>query len=108
MFVSEASCQIVTESLSFCRRVKQLRVNAYVIMLSGRTVELKDHGSNPGQAVHYMHGDDSFALRLYDAAPKITVQAVARRYLRHFKVQASALRRTTKGDSRRHPRWLND
>ena len=32
VFVSQASCQIVTESLSFCHRVKQLRVNAYAIM----------------------------------------------------------------------------
>ena len=32
VFVSQASCQIVTESLSFCHRAKQLRVNAYVIM----------------------------------------------------------------------------
>ena len=32
VFVSQASCQIVTESLSFCHRDKQLRVNAYVIM----------------------------------------------------------------------------
>ena len=28
VFVSQASCQIVTESLSFCHRKKQLRVNA--------------------------------------------------------------------------------
>jgi len=32
VFVSQASCRIVTESLSFCHRDKQLRVNAYVIM----------------------------------------------------------------------------
>jgi hypothetical protein len=34
VFVSQASCQIVTESLSFCHRAKELRVNAYVIMPS--------------------------------------------------------------------------
>jgi hypothetical protein len=32
LFVSQASCRIVTESLSFCHREKRLRVNAYVIM----------------------------------------------------------------------------
>jgi hypothetical protein len=32
VFVSQASCQIVAESLSFCHRAKELRVNAYVIM----------------------------------------------------------------------------
>ena len=32
VFVSQASCEIVTESLSFCHRAKGLRVNAYVIM----------------------------------------------------------------------------
>jgi hypothetical protein len=31
VFVSQASCQIVAESLSFCHRDKQPRVNAYVI-----------------------------------------------------------------------------
>ena len=32
VFVSQSSCQIVTESLTFCHGAKQLRVNAYVIM----------------------------------------------------------------------------
>src|SRR5205085_1976570 len=32
VFVSEAACKIVTESLNFCHRQKGLRVNAYVIM----------------------------------------------------------------------------
>jgi len=32
VFVSQGRCQIVTESLSFCHRDKQLRVKAYVIM----------------------------------------------------------------------------
>jgi putative transposase len=32
VFVSQASCQIVAESLSFCHRAKELHVNAYVIM----------------------------------------------------------------------------
>jgi REP element-mobilizing transposase RayT len=32
VFVSEESCKIVTESLTFCHREKQLRINAYVIM----------------------------------------------------------------------------
>src|SRR2546430_3202891 len=32
VFISEATCQIVTESLTFCHRQKHLRVNAYVIM----------------------------------------------------------------------------
>ncbi len=32
IFVSEAACQIVTESLNFCHRRKGLRFNAYVIM----------------------------------------------------------------------------
>jgi REP element-mobilizing transposase RayT len=32
VFVAEASCKIVTESLSFCHRAKHLRINAYVIM----------------------------------------------------------------------------
>ena len=32
VFVSQASCQIVTESLTFCHEAKHLRVNAYVIM----------------------------------------------------------------------------
>src|SRR5947208_9280187 len=32
IFVSEAACKIVTESLNFCHRQKGLRINAYVIM----------------------------------------------------------------------------
>jgi REP element-mobilizing transposase RayT len=32
VFVSEASCKIVTDSLTFCHRDKHLRVNAFVIM----------------------------------------------------------------------------
>src|SRR6266446_2986836 len=32
IFVSEAACNIVTESLNFCHRQKGLRINAYVIM----------------------------------------------------------------------------
>jgi hypothetical protein len=32
VFVSRASCQLVTESLSFCHRAEELRVNAYVMM----------------------------------------------------------------------------
>src|SRR3954471_15915131 len=32
IFVSEAACKIVTESLNFCHRQKGLRINAYMIM----------------------------------------------------------------------------
>ncbi|MGH9432890.1 MAG: REP-associated tyrosine transposase [Terriglobia bacterium] len=32
VFVSEESCKIVTDSLSFCHDAKRLRVNAYVVM----------------------------------------------------------------------------
>jgi putative transposase len=32
VFVSQSSCQIVTDSLAFCHREKDLRINAYVIM----------------------------------------------------------------------------
>ncbi|HEV3238027.1 MAG TPA: hypothetical protein VGZ25_13645 [Gemmataceae bacterium] len=32
IFVSEAACKIVLESLNFCHRQKGLRINAYVIM----------------------------------------------------------------------------
>jgi len=32
LFVTEATCQIITESLSFCHHRKQLRINAFVIM----------------------------------------------------------------------------
>jgi putative transposase len=32
VFVSEAACKIVAESLNFCHRQKGLRINAYVIM----------------------------------------------------------------------------
>jgi len=32
VFVSEAACQMLTESLNFCHEHKGLRVNAYVIM----------------------------------------------------------------------------
>ena len=32
IFVSEASCKIVTDSLTFCHRHKHLRINAYVLM----------------------------------------------------------------------------
>ncbi|MFT3878492.1 MAG: hypothetical protein QM703_02395 [Gemmatales bacterium] len=32
IFVSEAACKIVTESLNFCHQQKGLRINAYVIM----------------------------------------------------------------------------
>jgi putative transposase len=32
IFVSEAACKIVTESLNFCHCQKGLRINAYVIM----------------------------------------------------------------------------
>lgn len=32
VFINEASCRIITESLNFCHREKGLRINAYVIM----------------------------------------------------------------------------
>ena len=32
LFVSEAACKVVTDSLAFCHRQKGLRVNAYVVM----------------------------------------------------------------------------
>jgi REP element-mobilizing transposase RayT len=32
VFVTEAPCQIITESLNFCHREKHMRINAYVIM----------------------------------------------------------------------------
>jgi REP element-mobilizing transposase RayT len=32
VFISEAACRIVTESLNFCHRSKGLRISAYVIM----------------------------------------------------------------------------
>jgi putative transposase len=32
VFVGEASCRIVTDSLTFCHHHKHLRINAYVIM----------------------------------------------------------------------------
>jgi len=32
IFVSSATCQIITDSLTFCHREKYLRINAYVIM----------------------------------------------------------------------------
>jgi hypothetical protein len=32
VFITEASCKIVTDSLTFCHRSKYLRVNAYVVM----------------------------------------------------------------------------
>jgi putative transposase len=32
VFVSEAACKIITDSLNFCHRNKGLRINAYVIM----------------------------------------------------------------------------
>jgi REP element-mobilizing transposase RayT len=32
VFVSQASCKIVTDSLTYCQREKHLRVRAYVIM----------------------------------------------------------------------------
>jgi len=32
VFISEATCKIVTESLSFCHRAEHLRINAFVIM----------------------------------------------------------------------------
>lgn len=32
VFVSEAACKIITESLTFCHREKNLGINAYVIM----------------------------------------------------------------------------
>jgi hypothetical protein len=32
VFVSEAACKIVTDSLNYCHEHKRLRVNAYVIM----------------------------------------------------------------------------
>jgi REP element-mobilizing transposase RayT len=32
VFVSSKTCRIITDSLSFCHREKQLRINAYVIM----------------------------------------------------------------------------
>src|SRR5690606_22851163 len=32
VFVSEAACRIVTDSLKFCQSAKQLRVSAYVLM----------------------------------------------------------------------------
>ncbi len=32
VFIREATCQIVTESLTFCHREKHLRINAFVVM----------------------------------------------------------------------------
>src|SRR5262249_51703716 len=32
VFISEATCRILTESLNFCHRRKGLRINAYVVM----------------------------------------------------------------------------
>jgi len=32
IFINEGSCKIITESLNFCHREKDLRINAYVIM----------------------------------------------------------------------------
>jgi hypothetical protein len=32
VFVSQAGCQIVTDSLTFCHRQKHLRINAFVVM----------------------------------------------------------------------------
>ena len=32
VFVAEASCKLVTDSLTFCHRQKHLRINAYVVM----------------------------------------------------------------------------
>ena len=32
VFVSDAACRIITESLTFCHKKKDLRINAYVIM----------------------------------------------------------------------------
>ncbi|HEX4129685.1 MAG TPA: hypothetical protein VHZ24_06555 [Pirellulales bacterium] len=32
VFIAEASCKIVTDSLAFCHREKHLRINAYVVM----------------------------------------------------------------------------
>jgi hypothetical protein len=32
VFVTEATCRVVTESLTFCHRQKHLRINAFVIM----------------------------------------------------------------------------
>jgi REP element-mobilizing transposase RayT len=32
IFVNEASCKIITDSLTYCQRNKHLRINAYVIM----------------------------------------------------------------------------
>ena len=32
VFITEAACKIVTESLSFCHQQKELRTNAFVIM----------------------------------------------------------------------------
>lgn len=32
VFVSEAACRIVTESLNYCHKQKSLRINAFVVM----------------------------------------------------------------------------
>ncbi|MBX9679476.1 MAG: hypothetical protein K2X38_11990 [Gemmataceae bacterium] len=32
IFISEASCKIIADSLAFCHRKKHLRINAYVVM----------------------------------------------------------------------------
>jgi len=49
VFVSDAACRIVTDSLQFCRRQKGLCVNAYVIMPTHLHAIFFDKDFDPGR-----------------------------------------------------------
>jgi REP element-mobilizing transposase RayT len=49
VFVSEAACRIVTDSLNFCQEQKGLRTNAYVIMPTHMHAIFFDNEFDPGR-----------------------------------------------------------
>ena len=49
VFINEASCKIITESLNFCHREKGLRINAYVIMPTHLHLVVFDSEFNPNR-----------------------------------------------------------
>jgi REP element-mobilizing transposase RayT len=49
VFVSEATCRIVTDSLTFCHREKMLRINAFVVMPTHLHAIVFDAASDPAR-----------------------------------------------------------
>jgi predicted nucleotidyltransferase len=74
VFFSEESCKIVSESLSFCHREKQVRINAYVIMYN--SIMAKKHLRDAGLVPAYRYHSPS--------VPQSAIRGFARRIAERF------------------------